>query len=62
MGLLQMGRVIIKALRLNRRLMVTNVVLKNDIKIRKSLHRLFCFQKEEKRFGKILPKIMVSVG
>ena len=62
MGLLQMGRVIIRALRFNRRLMVTNVVLKNHIKIRKSLHRLFCFQNEEKRFSKILTKIMVSVG
>ena len=62
MGLLQMGRVIIRALRLNRRLMVTNVVLKNHIQIRKSLHRLFCFQNEEKRFSKILTKIMVSVG
>ena len=51
-GLLQMGRVIIRASRLNRRLMVTNVVLKNQIKIRN----------EEKRFSKILTKIMVSVG
>ena len=56
-GLLQMGRVIFRALR---PLMVTNVVLKNHIK--KSLHRLFCFQNEEKRFSKILTKIMVSVG
>ena len=59
---LQMGRVIIRALRLNRRLMVTNVVLKNHIKIRKSLHRLFSLQNEEKKCSKILTKIMVSVG